>query len=281
MQINIVHSAIMGHKMVWEERKYLLKLALVPILVKLICTFAVYTNDFESVQLRQVLIMLPSYFFEGWMIAQFVRTLLTGEKWPMRISANPSKDQMAFVYSRARGLLAAIICFVLIMMFQSGSAVLLESMQHMTAVDPKTTSGGASMLFLFLGIVLMLATIWAFRLVWLYIPLVILAPIKPVLYHLRGMMTSLYMIGVWVMAVVPVMFVTLMLSGLLMGGASVSEQSAALEGGTMQEFMVIIFHVVGQSIAQIISVASMTYVFKDILVKYGAKPIFSEPNKPF
>ena len=277
MRIDIVHSAIMGHKTVWEERQYLLKLAIIPLLMKIICSVAIYTMDMDSVTLRHVLVMLPAYFFEGWMIAQFLRTLLTGERWPMRVANEPTKQQMEFILWRARGILAGILCFVLIVMIQGGLAVLMDSIRQMVAVDPAQSQGGGSIMFLLLGVVMMVATIWMFRLVWLYIPLVILTPIKPFLNDIKGMMTSVYMIGLWILSVVPLMFVTMLLSGLLLGGSP----ETAIENATIQGFLTIILHVIGQFIVQIISITAMAHALKDVLVKYGAKPIFIEPEKPY
>ncbi len=277
MKINIVQSTLMGYKTVWEERHYVLKLALIPVLIKFVCTIAIYTLEIDILSLRHILIMLPSYFAQGWMIAQFLRTLLTGERWPIQISNTPTAEEIIFIVWRAQGILAGILGFVLIIMIQGGFVVFLSDIREALELNPnKTPSQGHSML-LMVSVALMVFMVWTFRLIWLYIPLVILAPVKNVLRDIRGFKTSLYMIGVWLMSTIPVMFILLLLSALFLE----SGQGSLTSAPSFLGFLTIFLHVIGEITSHILVATAMTYAFKNVLIKYGATPIFNEPDKPF
>lgn len=279
MRFNVVHSALMGFKTVWEERAYLLKLALVPLLVKFACTMAVFTLDIPLMSFQHVLIMVPSYFVEGWFLAQFLRTILTGERWPMKLPNPPQEKDIAFMLTRARGLLACLLAFTLIMMLHSGAAIILNDIKEAMPTDPQDMPSGSSLLMLALAVALIFGTLWMFRIIWLYIPLVILAPVTSFLKDIKGVMTSIHLIALWVLSMVPVMFLSMLTSSLLLGvgGGEGTLQSAPSVAG----FIAIAFHVTGEILSHLIATTAIAYAFKDILIKYGAKPIFIEPQKPY
>ena len=274
MRIDIVHSSLMGYKTVWEEREYLLKLALVPLIVKFMSTILVYAMEIELLSLRHVLFMVPSYIVEGWMIGQFLRTLLTGERWPMKIPKSPTKEQIGFMLWRARGILGVILCFTLVMLIQGGAAVYMTDLKELLEVEPRDTPTASSFPLLVAAFALMFFTIWIFRLVWIYIPLAVLMPMGTFLKEIKGIMTSVYMAGVWLLSIVPVMFVVMLFSGLFFGGGD-----GSLSG--ISGFLTIMLHVFGELLSQIVAITAMAYAFKAILIKYGATPIFNEPAKPF
>jgi len=220
--------------------------------------------------------MLPSYFVIGWMIARFTRTLLTGERWPMRPSNPPKEKEIDFMVWRARGLLSCIIFFVLITMIQAGIGLYLVHMQELMKSAPPVSPayGGIPQLIASLG--LLVAVLWGFRLLWLFIPLVILVPIRQFLKDIKGMMSSAYIIGVWLLSIVPVMAIMAILTSLLLAPG----QTTIMEGASVSSFLILFIGTLGELIAQMAAVASLTYAFKDILMTYGAKPIFIEPKTP-
>ena len=273
MRIDIVRSSLMGYKTVWEEREYLLKLALVPLIVKFVSTILIYAMEIELLSLRHVLCMVPSYIVEGWMIGQFLRTLMTGERWPMKIPKSPTKEHIGFMLWRTRGILGVILCFTLIMLIQGGMAVYMTDLKELLEIEPRDTPTASSFPIFIAALAMMFFTIWAFRLVWIYLPLAILMPMGTFLKEIKGIMTSVYMAGVWILSIVPVMFVVMVVSGLFGGG------DGSLTG--ISGFLTIMLHVIGEVAAQLVAITAMTYAFKNILIKHGAKPIFSEPSKPF
>lgn len=275
MKIDIVHSALMGFKTVYGERHYLLKLVAIPLFVKLISTIAVYISGIDVLSFYYIIAMLPSYFVEGWFIAQFLRTLLTGERWPMRLSNPPTDNEMRFMFVRARGILSCILCFTLIMMLHGGATVALTNLKEIMELNAETPPTSGSFPVLLAGIGLMIFSIWAFRTLWLYIPLVILAPLGAFMRDIKGMMTSVYMMAIWVMTVVPIMFVVMLFSTILLGENSLSSAPS------IAAFLTIGVHVIGEILSHTIAVTAIAYAYKGILIKYGAKPIFIEPEKPF
>ncbi len=251
---------------------------------------SVYMLGINVLSFKFVFVMLPSYFMDGWFIAQFLRTLLTGERWPRKIPSEPTQEQISFLLWRARGILAAILCFVLIMVIQGGALVFLTDIQTSILSRPQATPPEGSLMMLFLGVVLMLFSIWSFRLLWLYIPLIILTPLGGFLKEIRGFMTSVYMIGVWVMSVVPIMFFVLFIAGFFIGADSnLSKNSSGelkeltvwspMDSPSIIGFLAVLWRVIGEVVSTVIVATAMAYAMKDILIKYGAKPIFKEPNR--
>ena len=68
-----------GYQVSWENRGTLLRLAGLPLGVKLGCIAAIIFLGFEQDVLRHGLVMLPSYFAEGFLIAYVIRVLYAGD----------------------------------------------------------------------------------------------------------------------------------------------------------------------------------------------------------
>jgi len=79
---NMMDAAGYGFYRVWTERHYLLKLATIPLLIKFACMITVMVLGIQGNILRQGLVLFPGVLAEGWVLAQFLRTLLKGERWP-------------------------------------------------------------------------------------------------------------------------------------------------------------------------------------------------------
>ena len=116
-QFNIMDAVGYGYYRVWQERTYLGKLAFFPFLIKLACVIGVYVLGLESNILRQGLILFPAYLAEGWMLAQFLRTLLKDERWPVFVPEQAGQDFLTKLMPRARGIIAATLVYTLLELF--------------------------------------------------------------------------------------------------------------------------------------------------------------------
>lgn len=103
-----------AYRFLIEERQYLARIALVPAVVKLICGAAVAALGYDMNFIRQALIMLPSYFLDGWLVAHVARFALFGQRWPFRETAGTdrSKGVIHVIRDRAVGVMAGTVMYV-------------------------------------------------------------------------------------------------------------------------------------------------------------------------
>ena len=248
-QTEIVDAVGLGYTKVWAERSYLLRLAAVPALVKLICLVIVFATDNMHDFLRQTLILLPAHFLEGWLLAQFLRTLLCGERWPIKVDTE-REDHILFMMRRARGIISAVLIYVLIKMglgaiMAAGDHAYERAQEQQThqagdtarqvgttgeaetkgAPAQNTASGEASPdLPATMGpeagisaIVLLIVLIWAFRYLWLYIPAAVNMPLTAFVNRMGGFIMSLRLIGVWLITITPVLLIGVMITSIMLG----------------------------------------------------------------
>lgn len=219
---DLIDSASFGYKAVWQERRYLMKLAAVPIFIKLVCTVIVFALGYQDNFLRQALITLPASFAEGWLLAQFLRTLLLMERWPIMLPADISDKQMSALLLRARGIMSSTIMFVLITFFAYGLKE-VYAMFYTIAGGPELENASkadhppANPLLFIPAMMLIFLSIWMFRYLWLYIPVVVLMPMGDFLKRLGGFLASLRMMGVFLIAMVPCFLLAMILSTVLTG----------------------------------------------------------------
>ena len=116
---NVTDSAMKGYALVWNERAYLFRLAIFPLLIKFVCAMTVIINGFEFDFVKQALLMLPSYFADGWVMSHLVRLIYLGQRWPFRPTGQPQND-MAMLRDRAGGIMAGTVSFALIEFLKTG-----------------------------------------------------------------------------------------------------------------------------------------------------------------
>lgn len=256
---NIVLSSGKAYSLIWEERQYFLKLALVPLFVKFVCYITILTTGTETDFLRQALIMLPSYFTEGWMLAHIVRLILLNQRWPFKPSGNVSKDT-DIIFDRARGIMSATIVYVLIKLFLAGVMHVLFSLRETITQNPENTDHQALISLVVLAS--FMAFIWAFRLIWVYIPLAVNFPATSYIKKLGGYITSFQFIGVWLVCFIPGLVAASVLTSFvfLAGGEEASSFSKFIVAGVQVVFDIFI---------SIVCTAGITY---------GLKHFFSEKS---
>src|SRR5690606_1781751 len=161
---DFIDSAVKGYKFVWAERGYIARLALPLLVIKFASFIFISSTGLEGNVLRQGLVYLPSYFVEGWLLAQLIRLSLFGERWPVPVT-EASKD---FVLGRSRAVQAGMAVYVMIQMFMTLTLGLIAQnapAESQRADLPEPTFGT-----FVAGIIALAVIIWAFRLLWLYIP---------------------------------------------------------------------------------------------------------------
>jgi hypothetical protein len=226
---DVIDAAMQGYRQVWAERRYLMRLALVPVLIKFVCTVTVLSLGAEQNFLRQAFLFLPDYFTEGWLLAHVVRLQFLGQRWPFRPTGDNAADEIV-LRERFRGVMAGTILYVLSRFLFAGMLYVADIAQAAatippgaTELPPGATGAVVTMTVLFVGF------LWGFRLMWIFIPAALNVPVRDFLRALgRGFMPSIYMIGAWLICFVPVMF-AFRLAGSFIVGLAGGEMSAGLQ----------------------------------------------------
>lgn len=262
---DLIDSAGFGYQAVWRERAYLMRLALIPIIIKIACTVAVFAFGTES-YLRQGLISLPAAFAEGWLLAQFLRTLLLLERWPIVLTEELSDRKLAALLLRARGIMSSTIMYALITFSAYGLKEVYAAMYEISgaeqAAEGVERAGGHPLLFI-PAFAMLIASIWIFRLLWLYIPVVVLMPVGEFLKKLGGFKASFPMIGIFLVSMIPCFMLAIILSNIV----------SAIVGGAdtdVGRFAIMIVSVLIETLISLITTASMVYGLRKILPKHPA-----------
>lgn len=265
---DLIDSAGFGYKTVWDERKYLMRLALIPLVIKLISTVVVFSLGYEEDFIMQGLITLPAAFAEGWLLAQFLRTLLMQERWPIMVDDPITDSQMSSLLLRARGIMSGTILFALITFLAYGFKQVYLIFYNMSGGSlepgsPAAEQAAANPIYFIPALFLIFASIWVFRYMWLYIPATVLMPLGDFLKKIGGLMASVRMMGVFLVSVMPCMILAVLFSNL----------AAALLGGAESDvgrFALVIISVIFEILISIITTTAMAYALRHIVPKHPA-----------
>ncbi len=211
---DIIETSGRAYIKAWNDKSYFIRLAAFPFATKIIFFAIVYLLGFHENILRQTLVMLPAYFMEGWMIAHIVRYIVLGELWPVKLSGEVERD-MNFIAARGRAVFAAIIVFVLIKMAQNALTLpflINEDELRQLSTEPDAQ---ASLMKFFVATMAVLGMIWGFKFLILYVPVAVDIPVRRFLANMKGMSSSLHLIGAWLTCYVPFLLVGLVLLNIL------------------------------------------------------------------
>ncbi len=274
---NMMDSAGYGFYRVWLERSYLLKLAAIPLLIKFACMITVLVLGIDDNILRQGLILFPGVLAEGWVLAQFLRTLLKGERWPTILPADIDDRVLDKLLLRARGIVAATLAYGLIALglylIRYFSFGLMFGDFHASQEDvsnllrPSDTGEppklNMSPLMIFPLIAATIGLFWAFRLLWVYIPLSVLMPVDDYLKKVGGMMTSVKMVVLYFCTMTPIMFVMIIISNIVFGAFDGMTE----DGDGLARFIMVFFAVIADTLVGLVSTAAFVWAMKDFLPK--------------
>ncbi len=245
---DIIESASKAYTTIWEERVYLAKMAIVPLVVKMICVFITLEYVDGNNIIRQALVMFPAYFTEGWLLAHLARFIVLGQRWPFKPSGD-TKSDILMLHERARGVLSGTVCFILVNFAMAGFFTLFMYFIPL-GVKPEEVPPESAMAGLFLSIM----SLFLFRYVWFYIPLALnVAPI----YYLRKVQKisiTMRMIGLWILCFIPAMILMQFLSTAIIGPNNAPE---AMSMAT--EISVTIVRVVIDTVKNMLVTAAMAY----------------------
>ncbi len=257
-KFDIISAAGRAYQTSWSERRYLLRLAAFPFLIKLVCLVLAGALASDGNLLRFYLIMIPAYIAEGWMLSHYVRFLTLGQRWPFRPSGDMDADMEQFA-GRLRGVLSGMIVYTLINMgiglFTAVAAYYLAPYMPSAADEEIAEVPAGIALFSLLSIVFLF---WGIRLLWLYVPFAMNLGAKGYLHTLRGFNTSVYMIGLWLACLLP-FFIILQLAAALFAAPV-----AAAFGTDAGNFVILLLTVITATLKGLVVTAGITYALTEI-----------------
>lgn len=214
-KFDFIESAVHGYRMIWAERQHLLAIAFVPFAVKFLTYLAIVLLQVQDNYLRQGLLLVPSNIAEAWFIAYALRLTLLGESWPSLLTGDTKADKLLMA-RRKRALQGAIGIYVLIKLvsaFALGLGMAEYEVGQQLAQQGAAYEG--SPMIVFGGLVLIAVSIWAFRYMWLYVPVALGHRMRDFLAAVPGFMGAFRLMAVWMICFTPLVLLLMVLADVL------------------------------------------------------------------
>lgn len=206
-------AGICGHvyKKTWVERHYLLKMMIIPLLIKFTCFAVANVYMAQDSIIRIAFFMLPAYLAEGWFLAHWARTIVMDHRWPFKPSGNHELDSKVMA-ARGRGVMGGLIAFTLINFLMTGYFAYFLSLLPAN-LDPQTASPEVGII----GMVMLITSFVMFRYIWTYIPLALNIRLGDYMSLIQKVSLTCPMIGVWICCFIPPFIIMQTTGGLIEG----------------------------------------------------------------
>jgi hypothetical protein len=209
--IDILSTVTNAYRRLWAERFYVTRLGVVPWVVIFINLILVEVLVEDATLLRRSLYMLPSMIAEAWIVVQFLRTILTNERWPM---PRPAAITPALI-ERARAMLAGLLFYLLISLGTNAFGGILAMTLPTPGPQDTTMSVDPADQTLMLGILaFFVILIFNFRLLWLHVPLIAGLSIPRYLAATKPLVINFQLMAVWFTSLMPAFLILVILSPL-------------------------------------------------------------------
>ncbi len=217
---DFIEAASTGYKFTVKHRQFISKLALVPVLIKVVVMGAVIFFGLESQHLRQGLIMFPSFVAEGWLVSQIIRAAIFKEFGLVRLSGEANQDRRRFEL-RAQCILAGTIIYVLTKMatYLFAGLLMTEVERMQGNIGDATAAPDAGGFDFVIAVLALGIALWGFRYLWLYVPAALGYSVEGFLKRIKGIKSSFYMMGLWILCFIPIMTLAMLIMQGLLGGA--------------------------------------------------------------
>ncbi len=207
-KFDVMEAAASGYRYMWQERKIILPLAAVPFFVKTGSFAAVLLLGVETNILRQGLLLLPAYFMEALWVVVVIRMAMFGERYDRVAAAQGQIDEHV-----KRAVMGAALIYVLTKLVSYLLSGIMMMSREIEKSPMMPEPNGAPFLTL---IMIMVFMVWAFRFLWLYVPVATGMTVRRFLEIIRPFMTSIYLIALWVLCSIPVSMALLGIARLLL-----------------------------------------------------------------
>ena len=226
-QFDLIDAASFGYGAVWNERMYLLRLMIVPILIKFATMVIIVAQGYNESPLSQGLALIPATLVEGWLLAQWLRTLIKSERWPVILYDEPDEQTLSYLMTRAQGIVSCCLIYVLLMLvthfLKFGYEGLIATYMPKEVIESGAPQDVRLLPFI---IIAMVAGLWSFRLFWLYIPFSVLVRPLEYLKYMGGFTASLRLLGLFLIGMVPTLVVASLISSVIVAPFARGDESA-------------------------------------------------------
>ncbi len=212
-RFDFVEMTVKGYTFTWKNRHFIAPLAGIPVLVKLGCLSLIIALDLSDNFLRQGLVLLPSFFLEGWLLAYLVRVAVFNERGTGGRGGENLRDEI-FLRARARDVLAGTLVYVLIKLLLSLISGLAMNAEGGTVTIHAVPSPSPQMMVL--ALLMFGFMLWAFRFLWLNVVVALGYGVWDFVRKAQGGLLSFSMLGTWLLCFVPFAMVLMLISGLLL-----------------------------------------------------------------
>ncbi|MGH1399033.1 MAG: hypothetical protein ACRBCT_07455 [Alphaproteobacteria bacterium] len=260
-KFDVMDATKYGYATAWGRRADIMRHVMTPLLVKIGALAAVLFLGLEQNYLRQGLVMLPAFFAEGFLVAYILRMVFLGDDIP--------RDVRAIDINTARDLVAGMIVYVLIKLalaFMVGMTLSQMDLQGAMLEGAAPDSAGEdvpppNMGTLLAPLFIFGFTIWAFRFLWLYIPVALGQRLDDFWERISGFKSSLPMFACWMMCLLPFGFGMMIYMNFVIGMFPVPEGAEVSQGAKLLILM-------GQAVIElamiIVSSLAMAWGFKNL-----------------
>lgn len=262
---DIINAVLNAYQLIWRERYYLMRLGLAPFLLAYLDFALVGLMGDDIPPLRRGLMLMPAMVAEAWLVCQFLRTVMTGERWPVARNYDPNGAIPMPILLRMRGLLSGIAVYLLIgVLFNAAGGVTATLYQDGTL---KKLAESGDPVYALTNFAIIFVAIRFFKYLWVFIPMVINQPPRIYLNNLPGWMPNIHMIGLWLAACLPVLAGTLF-------ALSILSPITAIEGpaGFIGFLFLKVFDVTAQLGISLIGSTAMTLALGPYLFMKAKKP---------
>lgn len=248
---DFIEAGVQGYRFFGREYPKILKYATIPIAVKVLAMGFILAIGLEENFLRQGLILLPSYFVEGWLVAYLIQSAVLSQEWPEQQKSHftasfDAKDTERLLMGGAviYTLVKLLIAFFTGLVFEAMN--LPGAMEVETEPDPNVF---LSALFLLVFMV------WLFRFTWAYVPVCLGYSVRFFVCRTHGFATSFFMLGTWVLVFVP-MTLTFIFTAEILGGLF---NAAEGEPTTIYRALLLVAQAILETLLAVVSSVAMTY----------------------
>lgn len=245
-----------GYLFVGREWRYLARFSLLPIGLTLITDLLMYYQKREISMFEDYLWNIPALAFFGWFMFLEARLLLMGERVD-----NLPQDQ-AYLLDRRRGMSACVLVWLLFIM---GRTTLIAYLSW--------GIGKNNPLINFFWLFLIGAGIWGIRFAVAHILAAVGYPIRRYIFQVNGIIISLRLAGLYLMACIPVALVEFGLTSLMLPEAAKGTIIDAKMLENLPESTAISLLVM-EDLCDIVSMTLATAVFC-----YALKDMLSRPRE--
>ncbi|HYD18302.1 MAG TPA: hypothetical protein VEF76_07480 [Patescibacteria group bacterium] len=202
-QFSIISAVRNAYVFVGREWRYLVKISLLPMGFNLLTEFVIFFMIKEPTMFEAVVWNIPATALTGWFMFAEARLILLGER------TDDLPQDPALRAERQRDLSASILMFLL---FYMGFMIFLAYQVFTQQMNPT----GQNLTYTTIGMLLFGAGIWAARFGVAHILAAVGYPVRRYIYRVNGLGISFRLIGMALLAMLPILAATLFVVTLAM-----------------------------------------------------------------